>query len=940
MKGPQPSRLLQKGVGRRLLLLFVSTSLVPVAALAILALGSVTNELERQTQLSLRQEAKSFAMSLLERLELLDLELALTLERGLPETRSATRTDRGLEEIGRIDGGSQSGDVEGSPELSDDQRRELALRGRILLVRPGEPRARILLVRRASSGALAWGAADLDRLWAVGSTLPPRTELAVLGAERPVLVSSDFPLDLLDPLRARSREASSGAFDEPGSGGHLVAYWSIPMHGNFGTSNWVVALARPRREALLPVREFRALFPLVMLLALLAASLAATTQLRRSIGPLQDLASASDRVARGDFGVLSDIPAADEIGALASSFATMADRLRGQFAALTTNSTLAKAALEGETGERLDRQLLEGLAPISDWSRATLQPPDGGAEIFWDREQGILDREPPASDQLERDATVIPIPGSESGGSLSVFGGAPDGSPTLELLRDAVQHYALVRERASMSKALEAQRLRLAALLEQVPYGVVVISEEGATRIVNETARRGLSELGDGDPERGLARLLAEVASHVDVSEGPATWLRVGAATELERRFEVAERMIPALGQGVGERLVVFRDVTAEVEAEVSRQRQERLAAVGQLAAGIAHDMNNLLQGLGMCTDLLLEEPFSEIARGHLDLQRDLHLRASSLIRQILDFSSRSPDHSEVILLIEELQRIEVFLRRTLPSSIDLRLDVDRQASLLAIRFDRTQLHQVITNLALNARDAMPAGGNLTIHVRSVERQGVEGEVREQAVIEVRDEGTGMPPEVVARAFDPFFSTKEAGRGTGLGLSQVYGLVAQHRGTVEIASVPNAGTTVRIWLPAAPSPATAATANPSVPTPHRRGLRVLIAEDEPVIRRLLRRLLEASGAEVSEASDGREAMQRIDDAARPFELVISDVGMPHVDGAALLAHLRDHAPATRVILMSGYARSEAGEHRPEPDAWLPKPFSRDQLAAAILKSGA
>jgi signal transduction histidine kinase len=362
---------------------------------------------------------------------------------------------------------------------------------------------------------------------------------------------------------------------------------------------------------------------------------------------------------------------------------------------------------------------------------------------------------------------------------------------------------------------LEAERARLSGLVEGAPYGVLLLGGDGRIVLANELARGYLTKLV-ADPAAPLHAVAGESLDEL-VARGGWHQVSVPAERAAAREFVLAASELPASGDG-GSRLLVLRDVTEETMLQRQLEQGERLAAVGRLAAGMAHDLNNILQGIGMCAELL-RAPLAGNAAALDDLvaMQRLQDRAATLIRQVLDFTRQSPRGAEhplaVVPVVEETVHL---LRRTLSANVQVELEVAPAAREAQVVIDPGRLQQVLTNLAVNARDAMPGGGVLALHVDLL---ASASEHRQQVRVRVRDNGSGIPLELQGKVFDPFFTTKPVGRGTGLGLAQVYGIITQHGGTVELTSTPGEGTEVRLLLPLAGSREEAASASPALQAP-------------------------------------------------------------------------------------------------------------------------
>jgi two-component system cell cycle sensor histidine kinase/response regulator CckA len=371
------------------------------------------------------------------------------------------------------------------------------------------------------------------------------------------------------------------------------------------------------------------------------------------------------------------------------------------------------------------------------------------------------------------------------------------------------------------------------------------------------------------------------------------------------------------------------------------------MQAVGQLAGGVAHDFNNLLTAMiGFCDLLLLrfrpgDSSFADI----MQIKQNAN-RAANLVRQLLAFSRQQTLQPRVLNITDVLAELSHLLRRLIGENIELKVVHGRELGL--VKVDQGQLEQVIINLAVNARDAMPGGGILTIRTANVTqtyaaRRGHEVMPPGDYVqVEVGDTGIGIPQENLVRIFEPFFSTKEVGSGTGLGLSTVYGIVKQTGGFVFVDSEPGKGATFSIFLPRHQQAAEtqAPKAGEAAPEPARDltgAGTVLLVEDEDPVRLFSARALRNKGYKVLEAKSGEQALEMIQEGKEAIDLVITDVVMPRMDGPGLIKHLREIHPDMKVIFISGYTE-DAFRKRLDHDAdihFLPKPFTLKQLAGKV-----
>ncbi len=418
-------------------------------------------------------------------------------------------------------------------------------------------------------------------------------------------------------------------------------------------------------------------------------------------------------------------------------------------------------------------------------------------------------------------------------------------------------------------------------------------------------------------------------------------------------------------GEAAEEAAIVYAVETTEQKAlEGQMAQSQKMQAVGQLAGGIAHDFNNVLTAIIMASDLLLtnHRPSDPSFPDIMNIKQNAN-RAASLVRQLLAFSRKQTLRPEVLNLTDVLADLRMLLARLVGNNIKLKIDHGRD--LWPVKVDISQFEQVVVNLAVNARDAMPSGGALTVRTRNVTAEEArsfsyhrELESGDFVLVEVEDTGTGIAPDVLKKIFEPFFTTKEVGKGTGLGLSMVYGIIKQTGGYIFCDSEVGKGTVFRIFLPRhiarptaadndsrpdAPSaPATASeVAAPAKPSDAGRDLSgsatVLLVEDEDAVRMGGMRALTSRGYSVHEASSGVEALEVYHELEGKVDIVVSDVVMPEMDGPTLLGELRKLNPDIKFIFVSGYAEDAFAKNLPA-DAkfgFLPKPFSLKQLATVV-----
>jgi PAS domain S-box-containing protein len=379
----------------------------------------------------------------------------------------------------------------------------------------------------------------------------------------------------------------------------------------------------------------------------------------------------------------------------------------------------------------------------------------------------------------------------------------------------------------------------------------------------------------------------------------------------------------------------IVQDVTVRVNLEHQLRHSQKLEAVGALAGGIAHDFNNLLTVImSLGSEAADAVPVGSQVRADLEEILATARRAEGLTRQILTFARKKVTEPVDVDVNATVKRLATLLERLIGEHIPVKLSL--APNLPHVHADPRQLEQVVMNLAVNARDAMPAGGTLAISTFALPPLARARHGRVELV--VRDTGTGMDAETKARAFEPFFSTKASGRGTGLGLAVVNGIVQQFGGTISIDTAPGRGTAMRVVLPAAHPAAPAAPPAPEAlrPAP-AAGRTVLLVEDDDVVRRVAARCLERAGYRVLPVADGEDAL-RLAAATPAIDVLVTDVVMPGMSGPRLADHLRAARPSLPVLYMSGFSRDLPASLVPPPGALLQKPFTPETLAARVAQA--
>ncbi|MGQ0649933.1 MAG: ATP-binding protein [Gemmatimonadaceae bacterium] len=539
------------------------------------------------------------------------------------------------------------------------------------------------------------------------------------------------------------------------------------------------------------------------------------------------------------------------------------------------------------------------------------------------------------------------------------FSGAPlrgsDGH-----IRALVFAFEDITERSATQRAVEESEERLRRMTDAVP-GIVyqyVLSPNGEQRFV--FASGGIRELMHASPAEAI-----EDFSRVWDAIVPEDQERLGksileSARTLSRWTEEFQIVLPTAerkwirGSAVPEPPLpdgsirwngLLFDITERKRLESDLLQVQKMESIGRLAGGIAHDFNNILTAIRGNVDLLLEDvPDGHVHFPELRDIRDAAERATALTRQLLAFSRKQAMQTRDLELGTLVRDMEKMLRRVIGEDVVL-LTQPADASGL-VRADPGQLEQVLLNLAVNARDAMPNGGLLTIETRTVRvdatMSGALGvPAGDYVSLIVRDTGHGMNDETKRRIFDPFFTTKPAGKGTGLGLAMVYGIVLQSGGTITVDSEPDRGATFRIYFPrvtGALGGASPIITPTNVPVTMPCDATILLVEDDPAVRVLTRRMLHDAGFEVHEAADAYEALTLVGPDCAGVDLVVSDVIMPGMGGRDLATELRSRREDVRILFISGYLDIDLARLGLDRQTrLLSKPFTRDSLLRSIAQ---
>jgi PAS domain S-box-containing protein len=471
--------------------------------------------------------------------------------------------------------------------------------------------------------------------------------------------------------------------------------------------------------------------------------------------------------------------------------------------------------------------------------------------------------------------------------------------------------------------------------------GIVTHWNKGAEHIYGYTAQemigRPLSVLAPKEKSDEIPGILRKIRAGERVE-----YFESVRVTKDGRSLNVSISVSPihdAEGQVVGASTIA-RNITGQKKIEDQLRQSQKMEAVGRLAGGVAHDFNNLLGIVTACSELLRSRVDAN-GLEYVDNIREAAKRGASLTRQLLAFSRRQPVQNQLLDVNERLKEVSKLLRPLMGDDVEIVL-LPRSSSAI-VEADPGQLDQVVMNLAVNSRDAMPHGGKLIIETGVFDFD--EGFAREHppmtagryVMVAISDNGTGMDEATRSRIFEPFFTTKEIGKGSGLGLATAYGIIKQSGGHVWVYSEPGHGTTFKIYLPSAEEKLNGRVESHEETLPaSREGVTILLVEDDPMMRRLTRQMLQEHGYRVLEAEDGRSALEVIASNAAPIDLTLTDVVMKRMNGPELVLRLIESNPGMKVVYMSGYT-GELVAHQGFDTGirLLEKPFTRADLLKTI-----
>jgi PAS domain S-box-containing protein len=518
----------------------------------------------------------------------------------------------------------------------------------------------------------------------------------------------------------------------------------------------------------------------------------------------------------------------------------------------------------------------------------------------------------------------------------------------------AITHARLfqeIQQELAERKRTEGQLQKLSHAVEQSPNSVIITNKDGNIEYVN----RKFTEITGYTSEEVLGNNPRVLKSgETPPGEYETLWKTIIAGEEWRGEFhnkkkngelfwEHASISPVRNGDGTITHFVAIKeDISSRKNLEAQLRQAQKMEAIGRLAGGIAHDFNNLLTAINGYSDLVLNRlGKTDPLRKDLGEIRKAGERAAALTRQLLAFSRKQMMQPRLLDLNQVVGDMDKMLRRLIGEDIELALQLDPHLGY--VKADPGQIEQVIMNLVINARDAMPHGGKLVIETRNVEFKAAHAKTQEEmntgsyVKVAVTDTGSGMDPETQSHIFEPFFTTKEKGKGTGLGLSTAYGIIKQSGGHILVSSSPGHGSSFQVYLSSVEAEPEAASVKGTAAKQPSGMETILVVEDEEMIRSLILEILELGGYTTLEAANGDEALLICERQDKPIHLLLTDVVMPHLGGKELAGRLMALRPALKVLFMSGYTDEAVQQHgllQPNT-AFLQKPFSPDTLAKKI-----
>jgi PAS domain S-box-containing protein len=537
-----------------------------------------------------------------------------------------------------------------------------------------------------------------------------------------------------------------------------------------------------------------------------------------------------------------------------------------------------------------------------------------------------------------------------------------DGVIVLSAIRDISDRKRIEQELRRANEELHLRtteqigeyRTKLAAIIDSSEDAIIGKNLDGTITSWNKGAER----IYGYTPAEAIGKNISILAPSDRPDEIPEILRKIarGESTEHYESMRVAKDgrhlnvsiTVSPLRDSAGEIVgasAIARDITGQRRAEDQLRQSQKMEAIGRLAGGVAHDFNNVLGIINACTEFLRDriDPEAEPALYVENIRRAIE-RGSALTRQLLAFSRRQVVQPVLLDLNDRLKDISKLLRPLMGD--DVQISISPRSRSAVVEADPGQIDQIIVNLAVNARDAMPRGGKFILETDNVEIDQTFAEQHQPlnpgkyVMLAVSDDGSGMDKATLSRIFEPFFTTKEAGKGTGLGLATVYGIVQQSGGHIWVYSEAGQGTTFKVYLPAAEHKmgSRSSTAGEAV-VPKRQGTTILLVEDDEIMRSLTRKLLRDQGYTVIEASNGKAALEWAESHLGETDLLLTDVVMPIMNGPELAERMTGSHPALKIVFMSGYTGELMGSSNIlKHGILLEKPFTRTALLSTLHKT--